>query len=91
MKLSHGVSGALRTFAFFMANGTHDMLEGVDDLPVYGNDPSAIKQAHAGFANVLEFDEPGTAAGGGRTATVRPPPGAVLVAKTGGSAGCASP
>lgn len=35
------------------------MLEGVDYLSLYGNDPSAIEQAYAIFANVIELDENG--------------------------------
>lgn len=35
------------------------MLEGVDYLPLYGSEPSAIEQAYAIFANVLEVDERG--------------------------------
>ena len=35
------------------------MLEGVDYLSLYGNEPSAIEQAYAIFANVLELDENG--------------------------------
>lgn len=35
------------------------MLEDVDYLPLYGNDPSAIEQVYAIFANVLELDENG--------------------------------
>jgi hypothetical protein len=58
-KVSNSYSGALRTFAYFMSSGTHFMLEGVDYLPLYGNEPSAIEQAYAIFANVLEFDERG--------------------------------
>ena len=60
MKLSNSVSGALRTFAYFMTSGTCRGLEGVDCLSLYGNEPSAIEQAYAIFANVLEFDEEGT-------------------------------
>lgn len=59
MKLSNNFSGALRTFAYFMSSGTHHMLEGVDYLPLYGNEPSAIEQAYAIFANVLELGENG--------------------------------
>ncbi|MES2595267.1 MAG: hypothetical protein V4662_08025 [Verrucomicrobiota bacterium] len=59
MRLSHSFSGALRTFAYFMSSGTHFMLEGVDYLPLYGDEPSAIEQAYAIFANVLEVDENG--------------------------------
>ncbi len=57
--LSHSFSGALRTFAYFMSSGTHYMLEGVDYLPLYGSEPSAIEQVYAIFANVLEVDESG--------------------------------
>ena len=59
MRLSSSFSGALRTFAYFMASGTHYMLEGIDYLSLYGNEPSAIEQAYAIFANVLELDENG--------------------------------
>ena len=59
MKLSNSFSGALRTFTYFMASGTHYMLEGVDYLSLYGKEPSAIEQAYAIFANVLELDENG--------------------------------
>jgi len=53
------VSGALRTFSYFLASGTHDMLKGVEYLDLYGNEPSAIEQTYAIFANVLEFDAKG--------------------------------
>ena len=59
MKLSNSVSGALRTFAYFLSSGTHDMLEGVDYISLYGTEPSAIEQVYAIFANVLEMDENG--------------------------------
>lgn len=58
-KLSNGFSGALRKFAYFMASGTHYMLNGVDYLSLYGNEPSAIEQAFAIFANVIILDESG--------------------------------
>jgi hypothetical protein len=61
MKLDHSVSGALRTFAYFMSSGTHSMLEGVDYLDLYGTEPSAIEQSYAIFANVLETDASGKA------------------------------
>jgi len=59
MKLSHSLSGALRTFSYFLASGTHYMLEGVQYLDLYGNEPSAIERTYAIFANVLELDENG--------------------------------
>lgn len=60
MKLSHSFSGALRTFAYFMASGTQYTLDGVDYLPLYGEEPSAIEQVFAIYVNVLELDENGT-------------------------------
>jgi len=59
MKLSHSFSGALRTFAYFMASGSHYMLKGINYLELYGEDPSAIEQAYAIYANVIELDESG--------------------------------
>jgi hypothetical protein len=59
MKLSNSFSGALRTFAYFMASGTHYMLEGIDYLALYGEEPSAIEMVFAIFANVIELDENG--------------------------------
>ena len=35
------------------------MLEGVDYLSLYGEEPSAMKQVFAIFANVIELDEEG--------------------------------
>ncbi len=59
MKVSNDFSGALRTFAFFMASGSHYMLDGVRYLELYGEDPSAIEMAYAIFANVIEMDDEG--------------------------------
>ena len=59
MRLSTSVSGALRTFAYFMASGTQYTLEGVDYLPLYGTEPSAIEKVFAIYANVLELDAQG--------------------------------
>jgi hypothetical protein len=59
MNLSHSVSGAIRTFSYFLASGTHTMLEGVEYLDLFGSEPSAIEQTYAIFANVLEFDSKG--------------------------------
>ncbi|MDO7875618.1 hypothetical protein Q5H93_12815 [Hymenobacter sp. ASUV-10] len=59
MKLSSSVSGALRTFAYFMASGTHELLRGIEYLDLYGEEPSAIEQAFAIYANVLELDAEG--------------------------------
>ena len=59
MKLSNDFSGALRTFAYFMASGTHYMLEDVDYIELYGKEPSAIEMVFAIFANVIELDENG--------------------------------
>ncbi|WP_422066832.1 DUF7677 family protein [Serratia oryzae] len=59
MQLSHDFSGALRTFAYFMASGTHYMLKGVDYLDLYGTEPSAIEMVFAIFVNVIELDDEG--------------------------------
>lgn len=59
MKLSHSLSGEIRTFSYFIASGTHYMLDGVDYFWIYGNEPSAIEQMYAIFINVLELDEEG--------------------------------
>ena len=59
MKLSNSFSGALRTFSYFMASGTHYNLEGIEYLPIYGEEPSAIEQVFAIYANVIEMDENG--------------------------------
>lgn len=59
MKLSDSFSGALRTFAYFMASGTHYNLENIDYLSLYGEEPSAIEQVFAIYANVIEMDENG--------------------------------
>ena len=59
MRLGNSFSGTLRTFAYFMASGTQYTLKGVDYLPLYGEEPSAIEQVYAIFANVLELDEDG--------------------------------
>ncbi|MEZ4828712.1 MAG: hypothetical protein R3C61_20870 [Bacteroidia bacterium] len=59
MKLGNSFSGALRTFAYFMASGTQNTLEGIDYLSLYGEEPSAIEQVFAIYANVIELDENG--------------------------------
>lgn len=59
MKLSPQFSGALRTFTYFMASGTHYNLDGIDYLNLYGNEPSAIEMTFAIFANLIELDEDG--------------------------------
>ncbi len=60
MKLSHSFSSALRTFAYFMASGTHYNLKGIDYLILFGTEPSAIEKVFAIFANVIEMNEEGT-------------------------------
>lgn len=59
MKLGNSFSGALRTFAYFMASGTQNTLEDIDYLSLYGEEPSAIEQVFAIYANVIELDENG--------------------------------
>jgi len=59
MKLGNSFSGALRTFAYFMTSGSQYTLEGIDYLALYGNEPSAIEQVFAIYANVIELDDAG--------------------------------
>lgn len=59
MTLGNSFSGALRTFAYFMASGTQNTLEGIDYLSLYGEEPSAIEQVFAIYANVIALDENG--------------------------------
>ncbi|MEO7692077.1 MAG: hypothetical protein ABIS51_22525 [Sphingomonas sp.] len=60
VKLSSQFSGALRTFAFWIANGSvgHPLLEGIDYTCIF-EEPSALEQAFAIFANVIELNENG--------------------------------
>ena len=59
MKLSNSFSGALRTFAYFMASGTQYTLEGIDYLALYGEEPGAFEMVFAIYANLIEMDENG--------------------------------
>ncbi len=60
-KLSPSVSGALRTFGFWVANGTigYPLLEGIDYREVMMAEPGLMEMTFAIFANVLEMDEEG--------------------------------
>lgn len=60
-KLSHSFSGALRTFSFWIANGTVGLplLQGIDYSCIF-EDPSALERSYAIFANVIEMDDQGT-------------------------------
>jgi hypothetical protein len=59
-KLSDSVNGALRTFSFWLANGTvgYPLLEGIDYSCIFA-EPRALELTYAIFANVLRFDENG--------------------------------
>jgi hypothetical protein len=60
-KLSHSVSGAFRTFSFWIANRSvgQPILDGIDYSCIF-EEPSALERTYAIFANVLEFDDEGT-------------------------------
>ena len=60
-KLSHDFSGSLRTFAFWIANGTVGLplLEGFDYWSAMKESPSLMEQVFAIYANVIELDENG--------------------------------
>src|SRR5258708_35265796 len=59
-RVSHSVSGAIRTFSFWVANRTVGLplLEGIDYSCIFV-EPSALEQVYAIFVNVLEFDVDG--------------------------------
>jgi hypothetical protein len=59
-RLSPSVSGAIRTFSFWIANGSVGLplLEGIDYTCIF-REPSALEQTYAIFANVLELDDHG--------------------------------
>lgn len=61
-RLSPSFSGALRTFSFWIANGTvgYPLLEDVDYSSLLSEEPSALEQTYAIFANVIEMDSNGT-------------------------------
>ena len=46
MKLSHSVSGAVRQFSYWIANGTagYPLLEGIDYFSEYKESPSLLEQ-----------------------------------------------
>jgi len=60
-KLGDSFSGALRTFGFWISNGTLGLpvLEGVAYKEVLLEEPSAMEQILAIFANVIELDDHG--------------------------------
>jgi len=60
-RLSNSVSGALRQFSYWIANGTvgYPLLEGVDYRVILQEEPSALEAVYAIFANVLELDDQG--------------------------------
>ncbi|MEY9752983.1 DUF7677 family protein [Bradyrhizobium yuanmingense] len=59
-RLGDSVSGALRSFGFWLANGTvgYPLLEGIDYSCIF-REPSALEEAMAIYANVLCVDESG--------------------------------
>ena len=59
-RLSPSTSAAIRRFSFWIANGPVGLplLEGVDYGCIFA-EPSALEQAYAIFANVLELDAGG--------------------------------
>jgi hypothetical protein len=59
-KLGDSVSGAFRTFGFWLANGTVGipLLEGIDYSCIF-REPLALELTMAIYANVLRLDEAG--------------------------------
>ena len=62
MKLSNSFSGALRQFSYWIANGSagYPLLENIDYISIFREEPSLLEQAYAIFANNIEMDENGT-------------------------------
>ncbi len=60
-KLSHATSHAFRQFSFWLANGTvgQPLLDGIDYRCIF-EEPSALEQTYAIFANVLELAADGS-------------------------------
>ena len=61
MKLSHSVSGAIRQFSYWIANGTvgYPLLEGIDYFDEFKENPSLFERVYAIFINNLEVNEKG--------------------------------
>ncbi len=61
MKLSHSVSGAVRQFSYYIANGTvgYPLLNGIDYFNEFQESPSLLETVYAIFINNLEVDENG--------------------------------
>jgi len=61
MKLSHSVSGAVRKFSYWIANGSvgYPLLEGIDYFEEFKESPSLMETVYAIFMNNLELDENG--------------------------------
>lgn len=61
VKLSESVSGAIRQFSFWVANGSlgYPLLKDVDYRSILTQEPSALEMTYAIFANVLEMDNEG--------------------------------
>jgi hypothetical protein len=59
-RLSESVSHAIRQFSFWIANRSvgHPLLDGIDYSCIF-EEPSAMEQVYAIFANTLELDERG--------------------------------
>jgi hypothetical protein len=60
-RVSPSFSGALRTFSYWVANGTvgQPILDGIDYRFVLSDEPSALETVYAIFANVIEMDDDG--------------------------------
>ncbi|MFI3230764.1 MAG: hypothetical protein R3Y29_04345 [bacterium] len=61
MKLNSNISGAVRRFTYWFANGTlgYPLLEGIEYTKYIKEEPSFSEQAYAIFINNLEIDENG--------------------------------
>lgn len=61
MKVNPSISGAVRKFSYWVANGTVGcpLLNGIDYFEEFRESPSLLEQVYAIFINNLELDEQG--------------------------------
>ena len=61
MKVTHSVSGAVRQFSYWIANGTvgYPLLERIDYFSEFKESASLLETVYAVFMNNLELDENG--------------------------------
>lgn len=61
MKVNHSISGAVRRFSYWLANGTvgNPILKNINYFDEFKESPSLLESVYAVFINNLELDENG--------------------------------